>query len=267
MGLSTSCLFPLGVKSTFRAAKELGYNGIELMITGDKKTRDIEYLKQLQDTYQLPILSVHAPTLIATHFVWGTDAKAKLRKTAEMSKELGASTVVVHPPFVHQKEYAQTFISNANELGQDLNINLAIENMFPWKVKGKNRAMYAPSWNKISTEANALTFDFSHAALSGIDTLTTVTNHLDTIKHFHICDGVGTKTRKRSGIEKDKLFDEHMLPGEGTQPILEVFKILKENKWEGHLVAEVKTSSNLRLEAKLESLEKTLTYMRKYSDI
>jgi sugar phosphate isomerase/epimerase len=267
LGLSTSCLFPFGVKSTFQAARELGYDGVEVMITGDKKSRDLEYLKLLQDKFQTPILSIHAPTLIATHFVWGTDAELKLRRTVELAKELQAETVVVHPPFTYQQTYAEGFIPHANNLQEELGVNVAIENMFPWTVKKRSREMYAPSWNTITTEASSLTFDFSHAALSGLDTLTTVKEYQQKIKHFHVCDGFGVKTKKRTGIEKNKLFDEHLLPGEGTQPILDVFKLLKENNWRGHLVAEVRTSSKLGLDSKFERLQKTLEYMKQYSDI
>lgn len=263
LGISSSSLFPLGIKSTFQVAEHLGYDGVEVMITADKKTRDESYIKMLQDKFQIPVLSLHAPTLIATHFVWGTDALNKLKKTAELAQSLNTPTVVVHPPFIYQSTYVESFISTLNSLEEETGVVFAVENMFPWNFKGKTKEMYAPDWGTISEQSNSLTLDFSHAALSGLDTLQFVEQHHGKIKHFHVCDGVGVKTKKRNGTQANKLFDEHLAPGEGTQPILEVFELLNRNSWVGSLVAEVRTGSKMNLDNKMVKLDDTLQYMKK----
>ena len=71
VGLSTSCIFPPNVESTFATAVNLGYDSIELMITGNALSQEPHDLLQLVDKYQIPISSIHAPTLLLTQQVWG----------------------------------------------------------------------------------------------------------------------------------------------------------------------------------------------------
>ena len=94
IGMSTSCNFPMGVEQSFRLARLAGYDGLEVMVTTDPVTRDAESLRRLSDRYELPILSIHAPSLFLTQFVWGRDAEAKLQKSAQLAHDVGASAVV-----------------------------------------------------------------------------------------------------------------------------------------------------------------------------
>jgi sugar phosphate isomerase/epimerase len=269
LGLSTSCMFPLSIKSTFQAAEILGYGGVEVLVTQHAATRNFKILDTYQQHYQIPIVSIHAPTLITTHFVFSTNAEIKLHRTVELAQRLGAETVVVHPPFNYQKVYAQDFLKLVNSLEQETGVNIAVENMFPWRTGGKVREMYAPSWEEITTseKINSLTLDFSHAALSGIDTLNEIERNLNKLKHIHFCDGHGLKTMKtgeyktdKVGETKGKVFDEHLIPGSGTQPIRESLEFLSSNNWMGNVVAEINTRKFFSLEKKLPLLAATKDY-------
>ncbi len=261
LGLSTSCLFPLGTKSTFQAAEILGYKSVEIMISQQAVTRDYVELDNFQQQYQIPIISLHAPTLILTHFTMGTHPGGKLRKTAELATKLGAKTVVVHPPFNYQKKYAKEFLELVNSLEQEIGIAIAVENMFPWKAAGRIKEMYLPSWQTITESplVNNLTYDFSHAALSGLDTLDEIERHMNKIQHVHFCDGHGIKVGKK-GIVKDKIFDEHLIPGLGSQPVKEAIQLLTKSNWNGNVVAEINTRRYTSLDKKLPMLEKTKAF-------
>lgn len=69
--LSTSSVYPGGVELTFSLARDLGYDGIEVMVLGDASSSDAVNLVDLINLYQLPVLSIHAPTLLLTQMVWG----------------------------------------------------------------------------------------------------------------------------------------------------------------------------------------------------
>ena len=73
-------------------------------------------LAKLASHYALPVLAIHAPTLLVTQRVWGRDPWHKLERSCEMALQLGAGTVVVHPPFRWQKEYAAVFADGVEEL-------------------------------------------------------------------------------------------------------------------------------------------------------
>jgi sugar phosphate isomerase/epimerase len=262
IGFSTSCTFPSSLDKSFQIGKEAGYDGIEIMITNDKFTRDVNYLKMLEDKYELPILSFHAPTLLLTHFVWSTDPQVKLHRTAELAAEVGADTVVVHPPFAWQGVYSEHFLEIVEDITEDTSVAIAVENMFPWRVRGREMKAYKPSWDNIVETTPFITLDFSHAALSGWDSLEVAQTLGSKLRHIHLCDGVGTSNPD----EKDKVFDEHLLPGQGNQPVKETLQYLKNKNWDGHIVAEINTRKARSKAERLKMLKDTLNWTRNVLD-
>ena len=59
----------------------------------------------------MPVVAIHAPVLLFTQRVWGTEPWGKLERSAEMAAAVGAEVVVVHPPFRWQREYARDFVN------------------------------------------------------------------------------------------------------------------------------------------------------------
>jgi len=109
VGLSTSSVFPESTAAAFEIAALAGYDGVEIMVGMDSTSQDSTALRNLVQHYQLPILSLHAPCLLVTQRVWGTDSWGKLDKAREVAELVGATSVVVHPPFRWQREYAKKF--------------------------------------------------------------------------------------------------------------------------------------------------------------
>lgn len=254
IGLSTSALFPHSLETCFDIAKNAGYEGLEIMVMG-KRTQDIERILELEKEYDLPILSVHAPTLLVTQFMWG-NAGDKLHKTVELTEKIGAKTIVVHPPFAWQRKYSDTFFENIHELEAKTGLTIAVENMFPWTVRGQQIKAYSKSWKDIKKNADHITFDFSHAALDHLDTVKEVEQVIPKLSHIHLCDGKNGS----SNNEKDKLFDEHLLPGDGNQPIKETFQLLNDRNWSGNVVVEVKVPQSYDKEQKKAYVKEAFDY-------
>ncbi|MCG2968928.1 hypothetical protein KZ292_27175, partial [Escherichia coli] len=84
---------------------DVGYDGLEVLITGNQATQSATALLALLDKYQLPIRAVHAPTLLLTQQVWGS-AWAKIERSVILAQAVGAEVVVAHPPFRWQGNYA-----------------------------------------------------------------------------------------------------------------------------------------------------------------
>src|SRR3954465_10952504 len=95
VALSTASVYPESTASAFEIAARLGYDGVEVMVWTDPVSQDLDALRRLSDHYGIPILAVHAPCLIVTQRVWGTDPWAKLVKAKKVAETLGAQTVVV----------------------------------------------------------------------------------------------------------------------------------------------------------------------------
>ena len=64
IGLSTASVYPESTASGFELAARLGYDGVEVMIGIDPLSTQIDAIKRLVDYHHLPILALHAPTLL-----------------------------------------------------------------------------------------------------------------------------------------------------------------------------------------------------------
>jgi len=251
VGMSTSCVFPLPLDEAFRLARLAGFDGVEVMVTNDRATQDAATLRSLSRTYGIPIISVHAPVLLLTQFVWGRDPRVKLERSAELARAVGAETVVVHPPFRWQAAYARGFERVVAQIADRCDVEVAVENMFGWQLGRLNLRAYSPSPYPTDLDVRAMTLDFSHAALSGRDSLEFAMAMGKRLRHVHLCDG-------RGGV----LFDEHLVPGHGSQPVAEVLRLLGGSGWSGSVVAEVSTRSARTTDARLAILAETLSFAR-----
>lgn len=258
IGMSTTCVYPHGPEEAFRMAKLAGFDGVEIMVTNEDATQDAAVLRGLSEQYGLPIMSVHAPVLLLTHFVWGRDPEVKLDRTAELTRAVGAETVVVHPPFRWQAGYATRFLDIVRETAGRHGVEIAVENMFPWRAAGRNLKAYSPGWDPRQMDADAVTLDFSHAALSGADSLEMARDLGPRLRHVHLCDGSGA-------IGEGQIFDEHLLPGRGNQPVAEVLEELAAKGWDGQVVAEVNTRKAKTEEERLDLLRETLEFARTHT--
>ena len=256
IGMSTSCVFPLSLEDAFRLASAAGYDGIEIMVTADRGTQDARRLSELSARYALPILSVHAPVLVATQFVWGTSPATKLSRSAELAAAVGASTVVVHPPFRWQPAYTRRFEEHVDSVAVKYGIEVAVENMFDVGVMGRNVRAYGPSPVPTDLDVRSMTLDFSHAAMAGRDSLDFALHMGPRLRHIHLCDGLG-----------GAMLDEHLVPGHGSQPVGAVLAYLARTGWRGSIVAEVHTHQARTEDARLAILTETLEFAREALDL
>jgi sugar phosphate isomerase/epimerase len=229
VALSTSSVYPESCADAFEIASRLGYDGVELMVWTDPVSQDPNALAKLAAHYALPVLAVHAPTLLVTQRVWGRDPWHKLERSCEMALQLGAGTVVVHPPFRWQKEYAAVFADGVEELAGRHGVEVAVENMYPWRYGQREMLAYLPDWDPIPQPYRHVTLDCSHAATAGGDSLAMARALGDRLAHLHLADGLGSSK------------DEHLIPGRGAQPCAEVLGQLAEWSWSGTVTVEVNT--------------------------
>jgi sugar phosphate isomerase/epimerase len=259
-GVSTSSFFPLPLEDAFRLAQEAGADGVEVMITNNPETYDPRVLDFLMRRFNLPVLSVHAPVLLFTHGVLGYDPFTKLERSAELAVIVGADTVVVHPPFRWQNRYAKVFEAQVNDLTRNYGVRIAVENMFGWCAGGLNLDAYAPAWNPAALDIPDLTLDFSHAAMQDVSALKLAKEWGERLTHIHLCDGTSPK-------DNFHLFDEHLLPGRGTQPVADTLEALGSSNYQGHIIAEVSTRSATTDRARVDMVAASLEYARYYSAV
>ncbi len=229
IGLSTASMYPENCATTFATAGRLGYDGVEVMVWTDPVTQEPGAIQALSDLHGLPVLSVHAPTLLLTQRVWGTDPWEKVDRSIDMALTLGAPTVVLHPPFRWQREYASGFVDGLAVRQEETGVQLAVENMFPWRARQREMLAYLPHWDPVGQPYDHVTLDLSHTATAGSDAMAMTRALGDRLTHIHLADGSGSPR------------DEHLVPGRGTQPCGELLEHLAGNGFDGSIVVEVST--------------------------
>ncbi len=229
VGLSTSSVYPDNAATAFATARNLGYDTVEVMVWTDPVTQEAGALRALADHHGVPIVSVHAPTLLVTQGVWGSEPWEKVDRSIEMALEVGAQTVVLHPPFRWQREYAAGFVDGIALREHDSGVRLAVENMYPWRTPGRETLVYLPHWDPTSQPYDHVTLDLSHTATAGSDALAMARALGPRLTHLHLTDGLGS------------FKDEHLVPGRGGQPCAELLQHLADIAWPGDVVVEVST--------------------------
>ena len=261
VGLSTASVYPLRTEAAFEYAARLGYDGVELMVWAESISQDVAAIRRMSDKYGMPVLSVHAPCLLISQRVWGANPISKLDRSVRAAEELGAQTVVVHPPFRWQRRYAEGFSDQVAGLEESSEVLVAVENMFPFRADrifgtgqpsisrmrkrggtpGVGVSAFAPSYDPLDGNHAHYTLDLSHSATAGTDAIDMADRMGDGLVHLHLCDGSGAST------------DEHLVPGRGTQPAVEICEMLAVGNFSGHVILEV-TTSRARTAAEREQL-------------
>ena len=248
--LSTASVYPESVAHGFEYASALGYDAVEVMVSIDAISQDPEKVRKLRDYHEVPVCAIHAPCLVITQRVWGTDPWAKLVRAKDTAEELEAQAVVVHPPFRWQREYARQFVGGIQEMANETDVRFAVENMFPLRARGREVTPYAPDWDPTTEDFPHFTLDLSHTSVSQSDAMAMADTMGDRLAHVHIADGNGTAR------------DEHLVPGRGEQPCGELLEGLADRGFDGLVVVEVNTRKCVDRAERESDLAEALAYTR-----
>ena len=193
-----------------------------------------------------------ATTVPETFELTGDDARETLRTTGT-ARLLGDAFV--------RLRYADGFSEQVAELETRSDVLVAVENMFPFRADrffgsgqpsiermrkrggrpGAAVSAFAPSYDPLDGNHAHYTLDLSHTATAGTDALDMARRMGSGLVHLHLCDGTGAST------------DEHLVPGRGSQPTVEVCQMLAGSDFAGHVILEV-TTSDARNKAEREAL-------------
>ena len=250
IGLSTASVYPESTAVGFELAARLGYDAVEVMVGIDPVSQDVDAVKRLRDYHEVPVAAVHAPCLLITQRVWGTEPWGKLERSADMARQVGADVVVVHPPFRWQREYARGFVEGVADLERRTGIAFAVENMYPWRASRRQMEAYLPGWDPSQQDYANTTIDLSHSATAQTDPVAMAERLGERLRHIHLTDGTGSAK------------DEHLVPGRGTQPVAELLEHLAARAFAGHIVVEINTRKAADRDARELDLMESLAFTK-----
>jgi sugar phosphate isomerase/epimerase len=253
VGLSTVSVYPESSAHAFAYAAQLGYDGIEVMVGIDALSQQTSAIQQLADHHGVPVTAVHAPCLLFTQRVWGTEPWGKLERSAEMAHAVGAEVVVVHPPFRWQKTYARDFVDGIAALEESTGIAFAVENMYPWRASSRRgMEMYLPGWDPSDETYANTTIDLSHAAIARSDPVAMAKRLGDRLRHIHLTDGTGSAK------------DEHLVPGRGSTGADDFVRHLAAVDFTGEIVVEINTRKCRDVRDRETDLRESLEFARQH---
>ena len=95
-----------------------------------------------------------------------------------------------------------------------------------------------------------MTIDLSHSSTAGSDPVQMVKELGPRLRHVHLADGSGSAK------------DEHLIPGHGNQPCVELLELLADDGFAGSVVVEINTRKATSRAARQADLAESLDFAR-----
>jgi sugar phosphate isomerase/epimerase len=203
------------LKQCFEIAKDAGFDGVEVMVTRDPATQDAGRLRELAEEHGLVIQAIHAPFLLMTRKVWGTDPVGKIDRAIELAENVGTPLVVVHPPYRWQAGYRRWLDERLPELSDHTGVKVAVENMFPVRLRGERGVTFHAKQQLKDLESFPhVVLDTSHAAVSGLDLMESFRRLRHRLAHVHLSNNAC------------RGWDSHLPVDQGVLPLAEFLELL-----------------------------------------
>jgi sugar phosphate isomerase/epimerase len=238
------------LQDVFAVLAETGFRGVEVMVTKDPDTQDATRLRELAEERDLAIEAVHAPFLLMTRSVWGSDPVGKIDRAIDLAEEVGASLVVIHPPYRWQSRYRAWLTDELPAIAERTDVVVAVENMFPVRVRGRKLGAFHAIRTLEDLEGfDHVVLDTSHAAVAGLDPLQALARLSGRLRHVHLSNNAG------------KGWDSHLPLTEGVLALDRFLDALAATGFAGTISLEIDLR---RLSADPEALRRTLVASREF---
>jgi sugar phosphate isomerase/epimerase len=110
--------------------------------------------------------------------------------------------------------------------------------------------VYVPGWDPSEQDYANTTIDLSHTATAQSDPVEMARRLGERLRHIHLTDGTGSAK------------DEHLVPGRGNQPVVELLEHLAGAAVAGHIVVEINTRRAATREARELDLVESLAFAK-----
>jgi sugar phosphate isomerase/epimerase len=213
------------------------------MVTRDAQTQSPEVPLRLAQEHGLRITSLHGPFLVLTKSVWGADPLEKIRRGTAMCKELGASTLVVHPPYLWEQQYATWLRGEAEDHAAATGVRVAVETMYPkWLGARRMRIYRFLDPRDLFAACPYLALDTSHLTVAREDIFDAYRLMAPKLIHIHLSNNA----------EDGK--DGHLELEEGVLPLDRFLREVKGTGYSGAVSLELTVRGYLERPSELVSM-------------
>ena len=254
ISMSTGTLFIFKLEKVLAMAREVGFDGVEVVINQEfQMTSSRRLLQALGET--LPVLSLHAPFMPLDG--WGNQIDG-LKRCVELAAECGIGLVNFHPPSWVGCEFGYwRWLYKIRDFQEQIGggeVTVTLENM-PWTGKYQINAYILSETQKMIDFLNDrnlyLTFDCTHMGSGRANFINDFYLYYNSgrIRNIHFSDyGHGR---------------QHLLPGHGILPLTRFLNHLRNTSYDETLTLELSPYEFPKGEQIIiESLKEILSYLR-----
>jgi sugar phosphate isomerase/epimerase len=250
---STGPFWAFELERAMDVLAEAGFVEIELMVTRDPRTQSPELPARLAEERGLRIASVHGPFLAISKTVWGLDPIQKIRRGAEFCRAVGATSMIVHPPYLWERRYARWTAEEMEVYSSEEGVTVAVETMYPKWVAGRKLRGYR--WldpAQLASHAPHVVLDSSHVTVARHDLLDSYRALREKLVHVHLSDNAGDGR------------DGHLELGQGILPLDRLLDEMRRDGYGGVISLELSVRRYLERPRELvEVLRRDRVYVEK----
>lgn len=222
----------LSCEEIFLALREVGVDGIELLLPFYTSGADIREVKRLFDTYKVPVLSIHQP-------LSGLVTSSVIERLCQAARLFSADVVVLHSGSLGKRLLDDSFIITLKSFQKKYKVKFGIENMENSSFASETFTFRAESFASVIDKAGlAMTFDVTHLAQVGEDVLDFFLNNKDKIVNIHMSD----YRKLPVDFPIVSRFTTHLPLGDGSLPVEQLLLLLKKNHYGGLITMEINAS-------------------------
>ncbi len=259
ISFSTASFYHLPLNVPLRLARELGFDGVELvlgpdfLLRGERGTRELFQRKGVQP------LSLHPPLLMLPG--WPRNLPHSVIETIAIARRFECGLVVIHATDalvegnMRWRAYAQAFKTALAMPGPPITVGVEISQFT--KRKQRHAMDDVETVLRFVEDQGAqvgITLDTAHTGANGDDLLALYGRLRGRVRNIHLSDWVIRGGKHRT----------HLVPGEGALDLAEFLKILVRDQYAGLVTLEV-SPYHLRawsLRQGRERLAESLAYVR-----
>ncbi len=242
ISLSTASLYLYPLRQIFALAKELGFEGLELVLSPEILIRGSDYVQRLSAEYELPIFTLHPPMIAIPR--WKHHHKL-LPWMTSLAREFDCRLIVIHAPKALTlaeglgQQYLQAVQACVKELSS-ASPRLSVENQAIFQSTDRRYALSTPgNLHAFADEHDLiLTLDTAHAASFPYDLLEAYQTFGSRLGNIHLSDFRSARAVP-PWFNMQSYFKHHQIPGDGDLPLQELLLHLTADSYAGLLTLEI----------------------------
>lgn len=188
---STGPLYARPLDWALGVVAEAGFDGVELMVTQDPTTQQADTIAAASETEGIAIPVVHGPFLLVTRRVFGSDLVTKAQRSLELAGDVGADTMIVHPPFRWQRNFHDWLVREADDEADRFGTRVGVENLYPVSVAGRPVRFHRYTEPDHLAPFRNVVLDTSHFGVAGVDINDAYHVLRERAIHLHVSDNRG----------------------------------------------------------------------------